>query len=1614
MTNGSKSTCPSPDPCSASQTCALLHVSREGSSDRLLPGLRRLAALSMSAILLTLFPKFQFLMIEDDNVRGRVGTVLTSEILSALVCETDACVLVRREFRPGVYPQKFSRPGAGEKKKKLFHSGKSFALNKAAVERLRESGDAILQFVPVEPSLIWEDAWTLVMFVHQKYVVVEAGAFVRHRKAPGAAQQAMCGAENSDNGAQEPKNNFEPWFQMAGRDVGEFLSDADKCLHIQVGRHLQKQYEIQSATPRESVPQRSPAPVWWKGQVDIAKVILDRIVHPDVLGPLPEKFDNMDFRFLIPAPVSMEIQTMARIQDATRPGYGLNLDGVPPEAKILRFGSGFCLDEFDAFKEAVCQNAKTLYIVLVDECHIDMRPGESHDRMINDADLLVCENFLVVLVSATPYSNGFALSDRFALAEYQLAKAQAAEQTSTGPHNAKKRLEELRQLHDAKKRLEELRQLHDAAFEPIQLHSRTRIAKKNVIAWEPAQLEKHGGEYGWPYFGLKYFLKTSLTTQGKLRPDQRLEGMLDRFKESVPHRILTADYVCAMLQAALDKGNITAQDQTKYIESGFSELKEVWTVRKDDPSETRRIIDELLSPEKGRGPLQVIRLGSGKQQTSTNEAKFMEEQILQCSKRCGFSKDFAVILDTSEGAHWWDNLDDNFKDKLRGWNNRSLLKGTLTYGDLSGLPALLILVEKGKLGDTIPMQTLDMRLRKRKQEAYSLADLRQELARAAGRRQNEADVPSILVPLSLFTKLQACASECGDVIACKSAKFEYDTTRLSKSQGPYPHKPTRSNYDYDYGAEIRAEGYRQNSSSVLVESKLWPKPESVVWTRLGLTARVGEKGKTSVSGLRDLETRSVAGQLDRRRLLFHAIEQAGKTGVCLSLIQQLQQQFEDNTPPRIEVLRSKRKICWDDWHGWPHDDLWEHLQVDKLAGMIPDKGVQLQSGETTKLLKLAAPSAQKRLAPTVPGRVAPTEGEEDVDFELQPPGEFRARTWDETSKQSISHLPSPQLGRLDVPDCAEPDKMQPLVFSVPKSRFIQVNAGRVQKAQENESPRVVQDWVFRPSFDRWHNSRGMFNWWEMDSENKDEESLQLIVVGPGGRRNPHATEELHEDGYRFEVGEEFRAYRENWGRTHCIVQLPKGLQSHEYACAWIVQIAKTLSLPRIWIVPDDIRCFYQVIPLRTERRIDTAPVAAPRVLHQLAQQYEQLVNSVGAQSKTRCAMLSVTVQGSETLHSFQPMTPFWKGSSDLFLLNVELLQSQRTPPKFDHERDPNLWHIGLDIFAMQCSLQTNADKEPLMVVRHATFVAEKVKVLGGHLSLVEAVPLIQSIKPESVPVDRTTDLLLMGSGLSTATHLVCDGQRFLVTKASDQEVHLTINEGRVKAQTVQIHVECRGDKKTNERPMTFFNTPKLQAAAFTKGRLRISGSGFPDTKLRMQVRFVMTEYQNIDCSAHWKSESEVYCADPELGVCLHDVPFQVRCDHIELSMDGIRFDPVPGTDGLDWVEIVGRTENAHGVYQFVCKANLVKDLAREASDIVAALSEAGYEDMDKLMGLCKADHSLLQLFRSATNFNVYQVGCIRTALEQLQQSNSGEVNSRGLESKTKRKREDNGLCDLED
>ena len=135
---------------------------------------------------------------------------------------------------------------------------------------------------------------------------------------------------------------------------------------------------------------------------------------------------------------------------------------------------------------------------------------------------------------------------------------------------------------------------------------------------------------------------------------------------------------------------------------------------------TQKIVDDLLDiPVQrgdGSGIMVLIRVSPD---AGVAHGILMKKKLVHAQKSLGLNDRFAVILDVQQhGASFSSDIGDPMLKRMHEWNRHGDASkfaeiSPTSYEHLLDLPVILILCEKGKMGDTFPksLRHYDLRLR---------------------------------------------------------------------------------------------------------------------------------------------------------------------------------------------------------------------------------------------------------------------------------------------------------------------------------------------------------------------------------------------------------------------------------------------------------------------------------------------------------------------------------------------------------------------------------------------------------------------------------------------------------------------------------------------------------------------------------------------------------------------------------------------------------------------------------------------------------------------------------------------------------------------------------------
>jgi len=583
------------------------------------------------------------------------------------------------------------------------------------------------------------------------------------------------------------------------------------------------------------------------------------------------------------------------------------------------------LVNFDKFKSRVANNKHTLFLLVADECHWAALKDKPHDRYVNDNELLAAENVVVLLVSATPYC---LLTADSRIPDTPRPVSPSAVAAAADPLHvvtwSATVSGDSQTRYVSQKDTDWLRKAQGET-------DLGAVDFSNLLAAEQTSANQSKVNY----LSLD---KVYLQPDRKLiTPDEKFEKILrdilaqEDYKGTDASYVVAVDYAFQMLRQVDDpkpfatwlvKKRFPRNKQLirEYLKvhgveqnaEGVLTLLKRWEEAQEieESSLTKKIVQDLVRPDKAC--MQVLRVsGTSVAKNVVDFLKAVRNQLQLCS-RFELLGDFGDLnVGTEISQEWFESFQAGKRcEQLHkgkqctcvefvssGTSNKEKSKRYLdrrckscghphvrisSYGDLGDRSVLLILVAKGRLGDTFPstFSCLDMRARFRSSCSAMMSTLVQELGRLCRYTTDETDekaFPYALVSTELFIDLG---------MADKTDKAQ-NVSRVVKLLA-------------DHGSRLDSHMLLQNKdNSCWLTAPLFGLSHALTSMRTSHKARENEvmradevrevpdcdrKTASYDAGLR-MQTQKE--RLHNRRLLLAAEPQIGKTGAVLALIEVL-------------------------------------------------------------------------------------------------------------------------------------------------------------------------------------------------------------------------------------------------------------------------------------------------------------------------------------------------------------------------------------------------------------------------------------------------------------------------------------------------------------------------------------------------------------------------------------------------------------------------------------------------------------------------------------------------------------------------------------------------------
>eukprot|EP00026_Physarum_polycephalum_P000266 Phypoly_transcript_00266.p1 GENE.Phypoly_transcript_00266~~Phypoly_transcript_00266.p1 ORF type:complete len:1130 (+),score=130.42 Phypoly_transcript_00266:2079-5468(+) len=537
-------------------------------------------------------------------------------------------------------------------------------------------------------------------------------------------------------------------------------------------------------------------------------------------------------------------------------------------------------------------------------------------------------------------------------------------------------------------------------------------------------------------------------TKSKIRDDKTLQQILDETRKFAVNAgaVLVSDYIY-WLVASKVKGKAQQQELFSTLRTVLPETFltsfDFYMKRHVHSEETCKIIASLYatkeiklddpkrrngkiyarSQDKNRiinGKLKVIRFLRESPEIVVESAEALVSALTLVGKeiQVNLQHQIAVIY-TVKNQELYQGLQEPYAF-LAAQNIPGTKKDMLpvTFEDLVDLPCIVIVVDKGRMGDTFPdnFDCLDMRARIRKENSFpQLSTFVQELGRLCCYNDNPGDLPRYaLVDKTLFGAIETAAVNSANIDP-NDQKFRYCTNKILMHLNFKPDSKLARVDRTSIPAAQRME-FRQH---------YWPAKSGAKESYDCKNIALVQAGKTS--------------HIHTKRLLLRAEPQVGKTGTYLYLLDLLRSAIgfpqvgalsEHFTEPNLwecpdlQQLRNQRFDRYSEVNKCKYDARvqWERVKVllDTVRYKKKEWKEYLKSNLCTREVIVAKQGLQlldemiAKLAEEPPARYV--EGNESCCKINNPQDLIRIITWDKrghTSINILSFLPKGQILKVE-------------------------------------------------------------------------------------------------------------------------------------------------------------------------------------------------------------------------------------------------------------------------------------------------------------------------------------------------------------------------------------------------------------------------------------------------------------------------------------------------------------------------------------------------------------------------------------------------------------------------
>jgi hypothetical protein len=449
-----------------------------------------------------------------------------------------------------------------------------------------------------------------------------------------------------------------------------------------------------------------------------------------ILGESAKDFVGINYVVSVPPFTTLKEQTIDRLDQA-----GLRYDKSREYVMLLyshrKDGEEIAnvhTFERDMFFLSVKNNPTILHFIIANECHWGISANGAHAKLVNNC--LEAPNLFVILVSATPF-NVLSKNSRVFTDEHHIIDWFSLQDPGMALLQSQNKKEYCRlsnyiaNMGEAIKKDDQFETMFtDFSNKGVKI-SRTALLMADYISsfcWYSVQFD-------FENFCLKHSDPKKDSKKAKLLMEKIMQALDTKFEEE--NLLITALKSLQLFRTNWRKLFIYKSKNPSETDNTIRTLLESLEIKYSDKLTlddlfSYKVLSQVIKDENAivLGQLHVLRLETGTFEKK-NSAWF--EAFKFAINRCGFT--FLSIMHTMTGTPLTQGISPSFLHAIsykgESWNPTK----PKVFEGLKGLPGLLFVIDKARMGDTFPENFSYFDLRARETKESNLSSLIQSLGR---------------------------------------------------------------------------------------------------------------------------------------------------------------------------------------------------------------------------------------------------------------------------------------------------------------------------------------------------------------------------------------------------------------------------------------------------------------------------------------------------------------------------------------------------------------------------------------------------------------------------------------------------------------------------------------------------------------------------------------------------------------------------------------------------------------------------------------------------------------------------------------------------------------------